>query len=79
MTTLAMKTHIADYLAAANDAQIEKLYALLQEDNSTANASELSNDQLAILDVERRRYLNGEGNSYSWEQVKEMIRKRKAS
>lgn len=39
----------------------------------------ISIEQLRFLNEERRKHLNGESRSYRWEEVKEMIRKRKAS
>ena len=39
----------------------------------------LTVEQLSFLNKEHRKHVNGETKSYSWEEVKDMIRKRKAS
>ena len=43
------------------------------------NTTKLTAQQLAFLDEERRKHFSGEGKSYSWDEVKEMIRQKKVS
>lgn len=79
MTTAAMRKQLIEYLADADDKKIKGLYSLLEDTIQEKTASDLTDEQLAFLNEERRRHLNGEGKSYSWEQAIDMIRKRKAS
>ena len=79
MTTSAMREQLITFLADADDKKIKGLYALLEDNIREKNAPELTEKQLLFLNEERRKHLNGESKSYSWEDVKEMIRKRKAS
>lgn len=39
--------------------------------------SNLTQEQLEFLNVERERHLKGESKSFSWEEAKELIRKKK--
>ncbi len=42
-------------------------------------SSPLTALQLAFLDEERRKHFNGESKSYSWGEIKEMIKKKRFS
>ena len=79
MTTSVMRDQLIAYLADADDKKIIGLYTLLEEDIQDKNLPTLTKEQLRFLDEERKKHLNGESKSYNWEEVKEMIRKRKAS
>lgn len=79
MTTAAKRKQLIAYLEEADDKKIIGLYSFLEDTIQEKTASDLTDEQLAFLNEERRRYLNGEGKSYSGEQVIDMIRKRKAS
>ncbi len=78
MTTTVMREQLVAYLADADDKKIIGLYTLL-EDSIKEKNSTLTEEQLVFLKKERKKHLDGESASYSWEEVKEMIRKRKAS
>jgi hypothetical protein len=43
------------------------------------NPLSLTSEQLTFLDEERKKHFSGEGKSYSWDEVKEMIRQKKVS
>ncbi len=74
-----MREQLIAYLAVADEKKIAGLYSLL-EDNIHEQASvSISPEQLKFLDDERQKYLSGEGRSYSWDEVKDMIRRKKAS
>jgi hypothetical protein len=79
MTTAAMREQLIAYLSDADDKKIEGLYSLLEDNMHEKASSELTAEQLVFLNEERRKHLSGESISYNWEEVKEMIRKRKAS
>ena len=79
MTTSVMRDRLIAYLADADDKKIKGLYSLLEDSIHEKNAPRLTEKQLNFLNEERRKHLSGESKSYSWEEVKGMIRKRKAS
>ncbi len=79
MTTSAMRKQLIEYMADADDKKIKGLYSLLEETLQEKNTSPLTVEQLAFLDEERRKYFSGEGKSYTWNEMKEMILHKKAS
>jgi hypothetical protein len=38
---------------------------------------ELSDEQLQILEERREKYMKGEGGTYTWDEVKDRIKKKK--
>ncbi len=50
--------------------------ATMRKDSKTRD---LTAQQLAFLDEERRKHFNGESKSYSWDEVKNLIRKKRVS
>ena len=78
MTTSVMREQLIAYLTSADDKKIAGLYSLLEDNLPTVTVT-LSAEQLNFLDEERKKYLSGEGKSYNWEEVKQMIRNKKAS
>jgi hypothetical protein len=79
MTTEAMRKQLIRYLEVVDDKKIKGLYALLEENISERNATSLTPEQLAFLEKERREHLAGIGRSYSWDEAKQIIRRKKAS
>lgn len=72
MDIKALKLEIMQQLLATESEEllkkVQQLF-LLQED------FELTDDQKQMLDERRQRYLTGEGENHSWEEVKEAARK----
>ncbi len=79
MTTPAMRKQLLSYLENADDKKIIGLYALLEESIHDQADTTLSAEQLQFLNEERKKYLRGEGKSYSLAESKELLRKKKAS
>lgn len=79
MTTAAMREQLIAYLSAADDKKIEGLYSLLEDNIKDAASVTLTAEQLDFLNKEREMHLKGESKSYSWEEARELIRKKKAS
>ncbi|MCD6011809.1 MAG: hypothetical protein K0Q79_1671 [Flavipsychrobacter sp.] len=79
MTTAAMRKQLIEYLADADDKKIKGLYSLLEDTIQEKASNDLTDEQLAFLNEERRKHLSGESKSYTWEEVKNRIRNRKAS
>lgn len=79
MTTSVMRAQLIAYLADADDKKIMGLYALLEDSIQEKTSSSLTKEQISFLNEERKKHLNEESISRSWEEVKELIRQRKAS
>ena len=79
MTTAAMRAQLIEFLSGADEKKIAGLYALLEENIQENKLPPLTEEQLTFLNEERKKHLSGESKSYSWDEVKEMIRKKKAS
>lgn len=79
MTTASMREHLIAYLQNADEKKIKGLYSLLEDNIKNSSVLELSNEELIFLNKEREKHLSGKSKSYSWEETKELIRKRKAS
>lgn len=58
-----------------DDKKLEGLYLLVADEFNSQNVS-LSKEQIDFLNKERAMYMNGEDQSYSWEEAKEIIRKK---
>ena len=74
-----MRKQLMAYLQNADDKKIKGLYSLLEDTIQEKMSSGLTKEQLIFLNEEHRKHLNGESKSYTWEEVKDKIRKRKAS
>lgn len=73
MTTAAMREQLIQYLAVADEENVKALYTLLGD---RLESYTLTREQWQIVEEERVQYQKGEGNSYSWEEAKKIIRKR---
>jgi len=79
MTIAHMREHLIAYLLNADGKKIKGLYSLLEDNIQKDALIDLSKDELDFVNRERNKHLNGESKSYNWEEVKDLIRKRKAS
>jgi len=79
MTTAAMRAQLIEFLSGADEKKIAGLYALLEENIQEKKSPALTEEQINFLNGERKKHLAGESKSYSWDEVKEMVRKKKAS
>lgn len=63
-TTIREKLH--QFIDKIEDKKVEAIYTLLME--------EIDPDLLRekLIRIEREKYFRGEGNSYSWDEVKQM-------
>lgn len=61
-------------LHTENESVIDKIKAIFRSENKD-DQSMLSEEQWAIVAEERARYFRGEGENYSLEEVKKMIKK----
>lgn len=68
----AMKLEIMQELLATESKQLlQKVQQLFHAEKNF----ELSQDQIQMLEERRQRYLSGDEENYTWEQVKEQARK----
>jgi hypothetical protein len=74
MTTSAIRQKLMTYLAEAEDNKVKALYTLLENDMESNEGFQLSDEQLQILDKERKMHLNGETKSYTRQEAGQIIR-----
>lgn len=79
MKTSELRERLIKYLSKAEDRKVEALYTLLEEDIDADAEFSLTEEHIKIIEDERRKYLNGEGKSYTWPEAKELIKGKKAS
>ena len=69
------REQLAQYiLNTAKESSISKIKAIILDEDKDQSICNLTNEQLDGLDRRRDRYLAGEGNSYSWEEVKQELK-----
>ncbi|HPH24877.1 MAG TPA: hypothetical protein PLW32_13395, partial [Chitinophagaceae bacterium] len=54
------------YIQTADDKKIEAIYTIIEDEIDTESARK------ALIFAERNNYLNNEGKSFSWDEVKSM-------
>ena len=74
MTTSAIRQKLMTYLAEAEDNKVKAIYTLLENDIESNEGFQLSDEQLQILDKERKMHLNGETKSYTRQEADQIIR-----
>ncbi len=79
MTAPAMRKQLMAYLETADDSKIRGLYSLWKDTLSDKDATGLTDAQLSFLNAEHRKHINGESKSYTWDEVRNRIRNKKAS
>lgn len=72
------KKKLDDFIADADDKKIKGMYLLLEDEINKKEAFELTEEHFEILDRERENHLNGESESYTWDEAKEIIRGKKS-
>lgn len=77
MTNLAIRKKLITYLADADDKKVKAVYTLLENDIEVKTNFKLSPAQLKQLNAEREKHIKGKSPSYTWDEVKENIRKRR--
>lgn len=78
MTAWALRDTIMAYVADANEDQLQKIYSILS-DKLPSTLPKLTKEQLELLDNEREQHISGQSKSFSWDEVKGNIRKKRAS
>jgi len=71
-----MRAALIAYIKDASEKKITGLYSLLEELIEAKATAGLTADELNILNLEREKYLMGDGISYTYGEIKELIDKR---
>lgn len=79
MTTAAIRKKLIDYIADADEQKIKGLYLLVEDDLQNATGIKLTKEQTTFLEEERKEYKKGTGKSYSWEDTKQQIKKKRTT
>lgn len=74
MDTAIIKSRLHNYLEFAGDKKIKAIYTMVEEEINKQNEFNLSEEEIHILDEERKNHLNGKSQSFTWETAKKMIR-----
>ncbi|MCW3110213.1 MAG: hypothetical protein JWQ09_4719 [Segetibacter sp.] len=77
MTANNIREKLHNFITEADDKKIEGVYLLLEDEINKEEPVRLTEEQIAILNEERRKHLKGESKSYAWEEAKEIIRANK--
>ena len=66
MQTSSIRQRLHQYIDSIEDKKVEAIYMLLE--------NEIDTDTLRrkLIQIEREKYIKGEGVSYSWEDIKQM-------
>ena len=74
MTTLTIRQKLMTYLADADDSKVKAIYTLLEREIGEDDIFTLSEEQLQILDEERKLHITGQSKSYSREEANQIIK-----
>ncbi len=74
MTTADIRKKLITYIANADDKKVKGMYLLFEEQIENQDSFALTDEQLKILDEERKAHLNGTSKSYSWQEAKDITR-----
>lgn len=66
MNTATIREKLTQYIQTAHDKKIEAIYTIIEDEIDTESARK------ALIFAERNNYLNNEGKSFSWDEVKSM-------
>jgi hypothetical protein len=66
MTTSIIRQKLHQFIDAIEDKKAAAIYTLLEDEMNT------SEQRKKLVMAEREKYLNGEGKSYSWDEIKKM-------
>ena len=74
MTTTTIRKKLIDYIADADEKKVKGMYMLFENEIEENKEFKLSNEQMKILERERKDHLAGRSESYSWTEAKGIIR-----
>jgi hypothetical protein len=74
MTTVAIRKKLHQFIADADDTKVKELYLQMDGEIAIKPSFNCTPKHLVILEEEKRKHLNGLSESYTWNEVKEIIR-----
>jgi hypothetical protein len=77
MTTTVIRKKLIHYLENADEKKVKAVYTIFEDEINQENSFNLSEEQIKILDKERRKHVSGKSKSYTWEDAKKIIRNEK--
>jgi hypothetical protein len=78
MSVTEIKKHLYKAIEEIDDeAFLQAVYTIISSRKEQGVTYELSDEQLQILEERREKYMKGEGGTYTWDEVKDRIRKKK--
>ena len=77
MTTAAIREKLQDYIRFADDKKVKAIYTILE--NEITSEYKWYEDEAYVkeLDQDVKDYESGKTKGYTWEEVKESLRKRR--
>ena len=73
MQTSQIRQKLHQYIDTGDDKLLKLMFALAKEYNDDNQDYEFSADDIKVFDERRSKRLNGESNTYTWAEAKEMI------
>ena len=74
MTIAAIRNRLMSYLAEADDNKVKAVYTLLEKDIEEKEIFVLTDEQLQILDEERKLHISGKSRSYTRVEANQIIK-----
>ena len=74
MTIAAIRNRLMSYLAEADDNKVKAVYTLLEKDIEEKEIFVLTDEQLQILDEERKLHISGKSRSYTRVKANQIIK-----
>lgn len=70
MNTAAIREKLVNYMQIADDKKVKAIYTMVEDEINTS-ANEWDDEFIKELDRRSKRFSNGTGKTYSWEETKE--------
>ena len=79
MTTTTIRKRLLSFIADADEKKVKGMYLLFEDEIEKNGAFKLTDEQKKFLDVERDNHLKGKSKSYTLEESKKFISRKKSS
>jgi putative addiction module component (TIGR02574 family) len=77
MSTAELKQKLQQYIETGDEKLLKLMYAVAREYNDEENEYEIDDVEIQMLEERWENYKSGKSKTYSWDEVKESIRKNK--
>ena len=79
MQTLSIRQKLHQYIDNSDEKLLKMMFALAREYNEDDDFEyEFTTEDIKIFDERREKRLNGESNTYSWQETKDIITGKKS-